>query len=184
MNPLAVILSVLAVAAAGLLGFVYSGWYDVGADASDSRFMRWLLHTTMERSVERRAAQVGPSPDLSDPALIRVGAEHYKEMCVPCHLAPGVDSTELREGLNPKPPKLADTAARMSPRTPFWVIKHGVRMTAMPAWGTTHDDQKIWAMVAFLKHLPGMTEEQFRTLSAGKQGASSRNESHNGHDPP
>jgi hypothetical protein len=85
------ILVVLAVVAAGLVGFVYSGWYDVGADVSESGFMRWLLHTTMERSVATRAAQVGPAPDLEDPARIRIGAEHYKEMCVQCHLAPGVD---------------------------------------------------------------------------------------------
>jgi mono/diheme cytochrome c family protein len=165
------ILVVLAVVAAGLVGFVYSGWYDVGADVSESGFMRWLLHTTMERSVATRAAQVGPAPDLEDPARIRIGAEHYKEMCVQCHLAPGVDSTEMRTGLNPKPPRLESAAPHLSDQALFWVIKHGVRMTAMPAWGKTHADHEIWALVAFLRRLPGMTARQFRTLAGGQRGS-------------
>jgi mono/diheme cytochrome c family protein len=173
---LVVICAVLAVAAAGLVGFVYSGWYDVGADVSESGFMRWLLHTTMERSVARRAAQVGPPPDLDDPALVRIGAEHYKEMCVQCHLAPGVESTEMRQGLNPKPPRLERAAPHMSDQALFWVIKHGVRMSAMPAWGKTHPDNKIWALVAFLRRLPRITEQQFRTLASGQRGSPSPSE--------
>jgi mono/diheme cytochrome c family protein len=179
---LVAIFAVLAVAAAGLVAFVYSGWYDVAADVSESGFMHWLLHTTMERSVARRAAQVGHPPDLEDPALIRIGAEHYKEMCVQCHLAPGVGSTEIRKGLNPKPPKLESVAPHMSDQALFWVIKHGVRMTAMAAWGKTHSDDEIWAMVAFLRRLPGMTQQQFRTLASGQRGSPLPNEAGSGHE--
>ena len=37
-------------------------------------------------------------------------------------------------------------------------------MTGMPAWGPTHSDEKIWAMVAFLEKLPHMTAEQYKEM--------------------
>jgi ketosteroid isomerase-like protein len=45
-------------------------------------------------------------------------------------------------------------------------------MTAMPAWGATHDDQRIWAMVAFLQKLPSLTPEQYQILTARGEGDS------------
>ena len=172
MKPIYPALVLTGLAVAGAVGFVYSGWFYVGADASDSAVMHWLLHRTMERSVATRAAGVHPEPDLDNPALIRIGAEHYQEMCVKCHLAPGMASTDIREGLNPKPPRLEHPAAHMSGKALFWVIKHGVRITAMPAWGQTHPDHKIWALVAFVKQLAGMTETQYNALTGGSEASS------------
>jgi mono/diheme cytochrome c family protein len=75
-------------------------------------------------------------------------------MCVGCHGAPGVDPAELRDGLNPEPPLLAEHAGHLPLNEVFWVIKHGVRMTGMPAWGVTHSDDGIWAIAAFVEKLP------------------------------
>lgn len=164
-------MTAIVVLVAGAAGFIYSGWYYVGADHKDGAFTHWLLHATMERSVDRRESEVGPVPDLADPALIRTGAEHYREMCLQCHLAPGVRSTEIRQGLNPRPPKLADTVGGMSDRRLFWIVKHGVRMTGMPAWGITHPDHKLWAIVAFLKVLPTTSPARFEELSGASKAA-------------
>jgi mono/diheme cytochrome c family protein len=51
-------------------------------------------------------------------------------------------------------------------RKNFWVIKHGIKASGMAAWGKTHDDQRIWAMVAFIKQLPTLTPEQYQVLTA------------------
>ena len=45
----------------------------------------------------------------------------------------------------------------------FWVIKNGLKMTGMPSWAD-HSDEEIWATVAFLKKLPGMTPEEYAKL--------------------
>jgi ketosteroid isomerase-like protein len=71
---------------------------------------------------------------------------------------------EMRPGMNPKPPALA-AIPRETPAEQFWIIKHGLKMTAMPAWGTTHSDEEIWNMVAFLQKLPTMTPEQYQALT-------------------
>lgn len=154
----------LAVAAivAGL-GILYSGIIDVGATQPHHALTRWLLHTGMKESVQHHAEDIKVQP-LYDPTMIMDGFRHYREMCVGCHLAPGVKNSEIRQGLMPRPPRLQLAAERWKPAELFWIIKHGVRMTAMPAWGNTHSDAKIWAIVAFLEKLPGMTAAQYQQM--------------------
>lgn len=146
-----------------LLSFAYSGAYDVSATQADGRLLRWLLVTLRDRSIERRAANIAVPP-LNDPDLIQEGFEHYHAMCTGCHLAPGMEASEIRQGLNPPPPILAQVVPHTSPAQLFWVIKHGVKMSGMPAWGASHSDQMIWAIVAFLERLPTMTPAQYQAM--------------------
>lgn len=160
---IAAIVVVLLVGMLGLGAFVYSGVYDIGADVHHTRSVRALIGTLVDRSVERRARDL-VVPDLRDPQLVLEGAGHYAEMCTGCHLAPGMAENEMRPGLYPKPPQLA--RFKPEPRTAFWVIKHGIKMSAMPAWGASHDDKAIWAMVAFLQQMPSMTPAQYKSMVA------------------
>ena len=82
-------------------------------------------------------------------------------MCARCHLKPGAEDTEISRGLYPKPPGLARSTTT-DPARAFWVIKHGIKATGMPAWGKSMEDSYIWDMVAFLQQLPQMSAEQYR----------------------
>lgn len=154
---------VLVVLAAGVLAFAWSGLYDIGADDHHWKPTRAFLETLRERSIQARAGNL-VVPDLDDPQLILKGAGQYAAMCTDCHLAPGMRDSEIRPGLYPQPPDLSKT--RVDPREAFWVIKHGIKMSAMPAWGTSHDDATIWSMVAFLQKLPAMTPAGYRAIVA------------------
>jgi len=143
--------------------FIASGAYDIGADSPHWSATLGLINVLRERSVESRAEDI-KVPSLDDPKLIQKGAGQYAAMCVECHLAPGKGKSELREGLYPEPPNLSK--AEVEPDEAFWVIKHGIKMTAMPAWGTTHDDDTIWSMVAFLQKLPKMTPAEYKAMVA------------------
>lgn len=155
---LAVVVLVLVVFA----GWLWSGSYDIGADAPHWNVTAKLISVLRERSVDTRLAAI-KVPRLDDPALIAEGAAHYSEMCTQCHLAPGMSNSETRIGLYPEPPDLAKFAP--DPAEAFWIIKHGIKMTGMPAWGKTHSDQKIWAMVAYLQKQPTMSVDQYRQLT-------------------
>jgi mono/diheme cytochrome c family protein len=155
----AVVVLALAIAAAALL---YSGAYNVAADEPHWPSTERILAALRERSIETRARELA-APDLGDPKRVVAGAGQYAEMCESCHLAPGVADTELRKGLYPKPPELARRAPGDA-RESFWIVKHGVKMTGMPAWGPTHDDETLWNIVAFLQALPGMDEKRYREL--------------------
>jgi mono/diheme cytochrome c family protein len=155
-------LVVLAVAAAI---FVYSGVYDIGADKPHSKIVFSALEELRDRSVAKHAADVKVPADLGDPKRIAMGAGLYNEMCTGCHLGPGIERSELSQGLYPSAPELAQ-GDDLSPAEQFWVIKHGVKLSAMPAWGKTHDDQLIWDMVAFVRQLPKLNAQQYRAAVA------------------
>lgn len=150
---------------AATLAFAYSGVYNVAADEPHWGVSYWLMETTRERSIASRAPDVGPAPKLDDAGLLTMGAEHYAEMCTGCHLAPGMEDTEMRAGLYPQPPNLAEHSKYRSAEATFWIIKHGLKMSGMPAWGTTHDDKSIWAMVAFLRKLPDLSAAEYATMT-------------------
>ena len=141
----------------------FTGAYQVGADTPHWGITKQAIGFLRDHTIERRAADIKPPP-LDDPAMIKLGAGHYAELCTVCHLAPGMGRSELRDGLYPKPPNLT----RFAPDPPeaFWVIKHGLKMTAMPAWGTTLDDHTIWTMVAYLQKQPRMSAAEFHSLTA------------------
>lgn len=142
---------------------MFSGLIDVAATKPHDPVTGFILNTTMESSVRAHAKGIS-APSLDDPGMITEGFRHYREMCVDCHLAPGVEATEISEGLMPRPPRLQKAVEEWTPEELFWVTKNGVKMTGMPAWGPTHSDAKIWAIVAFLEKLPHMTAEQFREM--------------------
>ena len=66
--------------------------------------------------------------------------------------------------MDPEPPDLGKVAKKRTPAELFWVIKHGIRMTAMPAWGPTHSDTQLWALVALIERLPDLSAQEFRQL--------------------
>jgi len=166
LEKLLVALATLAVLILVLVLFALSGAYDVGADQPHSSPVRAFLNIVRERSVARRAATV-QVPSLDDPQGVREGAEHYNAMCVDCHLAPGITVSEIRAGLTPAPPNLSQHV--VDPRIAYWTIKHGIKMTGMPAWGKTHDDAEIWNIVSFVQQLPHMTPDAYRAIVLATQ---------------
>ena len=154
--------AIVAIGAAGL-AFVYSGVYDVAADVPHTRLVYWLLDTARDRSVAVHAQAVQVPGDLASPARISAGADLYGEMCSGCHLAPGMEKTEISRGLYPAAPELAP-GTDLTPAEEFWIIKHGIKMTGMAAWGKTHNDTLIWDMVAFLQKLPSLSPDTYKAL--------------------
>ena len=142
---------------------IYSGLYNIAADVPHTQPVYWLLETIRERSVEAGARDIILPNDLKDPNRISRGAGQYADMCSGCHLAPGMKRTEISQGLYPRAPELRRTTT-LTPEEQFWVVKHGLKMTGMPAWGVTHDDDLLWDVVAFVRKLPELTPEQYETL--------------------
>jgi len=148
---------------AGLAGFVYSGVYNIGADDHHVRPVYAALRTLRERSIAVRSRDL-EVPNLADETLVLKGAGQYAAMCTQCHLTPAMKDSEIRPGLYPQPPNLSKV--RIDPREAFWAIKHGIKMSAMPAWGGSHDDATIWSMVAFLQKLPDLSPAQYQQMVA------------------
>ena len=149
--------------------FVWSGVYNVAATSKHSRPIEWLLHFVMQRSVALHAPALTP-PDLHDPALIRRGAAHFASGCAPCHGAPGELASPIAQQMTPVPPGLYSADRDFTPSQLFWIVQHGVKMTAMPGWSAQSRADEIWAMVAFLEELPHLNTPDYLKLS-GAAGA-------------
>lgn len=155
------LLAALILFVLGALAFIYSGLYNVAATEAHLGPVRWILNTTQVKSVEARANGV-PDPPPIDPLMLEEGFRHFREMCVVCHGAPGVERGELGKGMNPTPPELQVMAQRYSARELFWIMKNGLKMAGMPAFGPTHSDEEIWGVVGFVRQLPEMSAQEYQ----------------------
>jgi mono/diheme cytochrome c family protein len=161
----------LVVMVVGGLAFVYSGLYPVSAEDRHTPITYWALETLRQRSVARASANIDVPDDLDSPERLLTGGADYNDMCAGCHLQPGKTESDFTLGLNPAPPNLTqpnqynavDLNARAQRR--FWVIKHGIKASGMPAWGPNHADERIWSMVAFLRRLPELSPDQYQILT-------------------
>jgi mono/diheme cytochrome c family protein len=172
---IALLFGVAAVTIAALL--ILLGIFDVAADVPHSKIVWTAMQLVRDRSIAARVKDIRV-PSLDDRESIEDGARHYAEMCVGCHLSPDRRASELRDGLYPKPPDLS-VRIQATPAEEFWVIKHGIKMSAMPAWGATHDDKAIWAIVAFLQTLPELSPERYQALTT--TGGEPRHDHHDSH---
>ena len=162
-----------------------SGAYNMAATEKHWGITEKIIEWVRESSIEARARNL-EVPPLDDAEVLLKGAVHYNAMCITCHLAPGLKPTELSIGLYPQAPIFHQRESVNDPvkklehiREYFWVIKNGLKMTAMPAWGLSHDDNSIWAMAAFVVKMSHMTPEQYENLiSSAKDHSHDHEHSH------
>lgn len=147
-----------------LMGTVYTGAYNVAATDGHTPFARWALSTNMQNAVAARAPDAEETPEFTQ-AMITAGASEYKAMCQHCHAGPGVERADWAQGMLPLPPHLTEAAAEWSPEQIHWIVRNGVKMTGMPAFGPTHDDKTVWSIAAFVKALPAMTPQAYASYS-------------------
>ena len=162
---LGVVATVLLALAVWLI-VVYTGVYNVAATDPHADVVRWTFDTTMHRSVRGRAEDIQEPEEVSAQS-IAAGAKTYASTCAHCHGAPGAEREHWATNIRPQPPELAHAAAKWKAREVFWIAKHGIKMTGMPAFGPEHSDEALWGIAAFVKQLPGMTPEAYQAATAG-----------------
>jgi cytochrome c553 len=158
-------LAILGAIAIGI--FFFGGFYNVAGTAADSDLVTWALTRIRTASVARHA-QDSPPASFNEPANVQAGAQAFSARgCTNCHGGPGVKWAKFSEGLHPDPPDLKEIANERTPQQLFWVIKNGINMTGMPGFGAIDvPDQEIWTIVAFVKKLPNVSDDEFKTWAS------------------
>ncbi|MGZ5202226.1 MAG: c-type cytochrome [Telluria sp.] len=162
---LATVLVLAVLAVAGGAAVTYFGWFNVAATREHPDPVFHFLHTAMRRSIDARANGIAV-PRLDVAVRIDHGFVLFREHCVQCHGAPGVAPQPFAFGLRPEPPSLYLPARDWPPAHLYWIIKHGVKMTGMPAWQYRLGEQDLWDLTAFLKRLPMLSPAAYGQLDA------------------
>ena len=161
MRYIVVIILVLVVLALAGVVVIYSGVINVAASRPESGLMTWVLSRTMENSVEHHAKTV-LTPPLDDATKIKNGFALFDRNCAGCHGAPGRERGG--RGFNPEPPSLVAVLGDWTPAELFWITKHGIKMSGMPAFGHNRSDEELWDIVAFMRTLPHVTPELYAKM--------------------
>jgi len=156
----AIALIVVAVIVAAAVA--WGGFYPVAASDPHTAGVRWFIAQSRDHAIERGASGLA-APKFSA-ADIREYAGHFKGMCQACHGGPGVEPEEFAAGMNPHPPNLAKAAANLSVSEIFWIEKNGLKMSGMPAFGKTDEDEELWKVAAFVKALPSFSAADYAAI--------------------
>jgi mono/diheme cytochrome c family protein len=166
MRFLALIGALAIIVGIGAAVFFLGGFYSVAGTAEDPGIVRWALTQVRIASISRHATDQPPA-NINDAQTVQAGAKAYAAHgCANCHGAPGVPWLKYSEGLHPDPPDLKEVAG-LSPAQLFWVVKNGINMTGMPSFQLAGaKDEEIWAIAAFIKKLPTVSEADFKAWTS------------------
>jgi mono/diheme cytochrome c family protein len=141
------------------------GWYDIGANKQHLQLTYSVLEQAMHNSVRHHAKTV-VVPSLGDSGQVLRGGALYREHCAQCHGGPGAAPSAHGQSMQPVPGPLVDAAERWKPRELYWITRHGIKMSGMPAWEVRLNEPDTWAVVAFLTRLPHLDARAYREMTA------------------
>jgi cytochrome c553/cytochrome c5 len=158
---------------AGVFGGLFlmiSGFVPIKASSGHWPITAALLDFAKRRSVATHTLRVKP-PSLDDRALVLRGGGHYDFACEPCHGSPALQQPRIARAMTPHPPDLREIIPTYDPQHLFYIVKHGIKFTGMPAWPAQTRDDEVWAVVAFLRVLPTLDESGYRELTGLNEAA-------------
>jgi cytochrome c553 len=161
------VLTALALLVAGgiLAGVVLvSGVVPIKASSGHWQVTEWFLQFAKRRSVATQSILIDV-PSLDDPALVAKGATHFDIACRPCHGSPDLRWPVVAQQMTPRPPDLASSVGRYDAAALFYIVRHGIKFTGMPAWPSQARSDEVWAMVAFLQSLPTLDAGEYERLA-------------------
>jgi len=163
MRLLALIGFLAIVVGIAALVFFFGGFFNVAATNPEPEAVKWALIKVRMASVDRHATDQPPAGYDAQPQ-VEAGAKAYMARgCTNCHGGPGVDWQKFSEGLRPDPPDLTKVVKEREPRQLFSVVEDSIKINGMPSFGATGmGDPEIWSVVAFLKKLPDVKEDDFK----------------------
>lgn len=163
----------LGVLGVGVYVYLRMGLLDTRADAGSSRLEARLAMSFLDSSADRHAPEERNPVEATQANLIE-GLKLYRTNCARCHGAPDHPEQTFGHPFYPPAPNFLEEAPDMPENQNFYIIKHGIRWTGMPAWGSVLSDNEIWELTTFLSHmnkLPPAVQEEWQKPFEPKGGS-------------
>ena len=157
---------VLGIALLGVLGVVLMVRHGFSARDEPTAVEAFVARRLRHLAVPRSARAMQNPVSLTEEVLAEARA-HFADHCALCHGNDGTGQTKIGQNLYPKAPDMSSSGTQsLSDGEMFYVIKQGIRLTGMPAWGedTPEDDRESWKLVHFIRTLPNITPEEIAEM--------------------
>jgi mono/diheme cytochrome c family protein len=131
------------------------------------------METTVARALRHMAIpkidreEENPWATVVTPEILKDAREHFADHCSQCHANDGSGKTEMGQYLYPRAPDMRLPATQnLTDGELYYIIRNGVPLTGMPAWGepNTDQDDDSWQLVLFIRHLPKLTAEEIKDM--------------------
>jgi mono/diheme cytochrome c family protein len=158
----------LSITAAGIAGAAAFGWVTIrrGFSARDnpSAIEAYLARTTRNLSINA-SERDAKNPFAPTAEVLSEARFHFADHCAICHGNDGIGKTQIGENLYPKAPDMRlPPTQNLTDGEIYCLIHNGVRLTGMPAWGGSGNDNDSWKLVLFIRHLPRMTPQEIKEM--------------------
>ena len=154
MRKRAVLIPVLSLAAIALVGASLTSSFDLSALPEPGRFETSVANGAKNFLVHHEAR----NSSLKEPPIAQGDLDNAQNVfgseCATCHGNDGRTPTDMGRGLYPRAPGLGSNEVQhWSDPEMFWIIRNGIRLTGMPAFGKQLTDQETWSLVRYLRTL-------------------------------
>jgi mono/diheme cytochrome c family protein len=131
------------------------------------------METAVARAVRHMAIpkiardEENPWAEVATPDVMKDAREHFADHCAQCHANDGSGNSEMGKNLYPRAPDMRLPATQnLTDGELYYIIRNGVPLTGMPAWGEpdTPQDDESWQLVLFIRHLPKLTAEEIKDM--------------------
>jgi mono/diheme cytochrome c family protein len=145
--------------------FVARGGLFMGTDAKPLPLEGRIVGAAITASIGKSADD--PSPLPADETNLQAGAQIYMKACAGCHGRLDQASGGAK-GFYPNPPHLLPPAKGVTDDpvgASHWVVKNGIRFSAMPSFNQKLSDSEIWQVSLLLRNadkLPASVQDSLR----------------------
>jgi mono/diheme cytochrome c family protein len=149
---------VILIALGLAVAVVIVGWNQVRLDAlQEPGRVETFLATVVKQFLVSRSSREGiPPPPSNLQESIAEGDKLYASDCSMCHGSDGHTPSDFGRWMYPRASDLTSPLVqRYSDRELFWIVKNGIRLSGMPAFGRVESEDHIWHLVNYLKTMQG-----------------------------
>jgi mono/diheme cytochrome c family protein len=138
----------------GTLAYFRLGLAETRSEALPPAWETRMMSSAVHASVRRSASGIEVPPPANIDDAIVAGGKLYFNGCMGCHGEPGKPGEDHSH--YPRVPQLPQIGTQYSPAEIHWIVQHGIRHTAMSAYGPFYNDKQLWALAGFVRRIDSL----------------------------
>src|SRR5579871_4836400 len=146
----------------GVLTYFALGFAGTPSDVKPPAWETAIMQPSVRAAVKRNAANISAPGKATEDSIV-AGGKLYVMGCMGCHGEPGKPYAEDHANYPPVP-QLPHVGTQYSEPEIYWIIKHGIRMTAMSAYGSFYKEDQLWSLAAFVRRINTLTPAEIQSI--------------------